>query len=219
MIGSDNSAAVIDPSRDIDLYIDIAREESVNITHIFETHRNEDYVIGSIPLSEKTGADIYRGKELVYAYGNPVADGDEFEVGTLKLRILETPIHTFESISIAAYYSPFCENAIGVFTGAPLFAGDVGRTDFLQDQDEKAAGLLYDSMFNKILPLGDQTILYPTHGAGSICDSGITLRELLTLAYERLHNPLLQKTDRDEFIQCKVNEKHNNPPYFKVMEQ
>ena len=166
IIGSKNCAAVIDPRRDRDIYLEIAREKSVNITHIFETHRNEDYVIGSTPLSEKTGANIYHGSNLDFKYGNPVKEGDEFEIGNLKLKILETPGHTFESISIAIYDTEFGQSAVGVFTGDALFIGDVGRTDFFPDQAERVAGMLYDSIFNKILTLGDQAILYPAHGSG-----------------------------------------------------
>lgn len=219
MFGSGNSAAVIDPRRDIDIYLNIAKKESVNITHIFETHRNEDYIIGSIPLSEITGAEIYHGKELGFKYGNSVRENDEFKIGTLKLKILETPGHTFESISIALYDTEFGEDAVAVFTGDALFIGDVGRTDFFPDQAEKVAGLLYDSIFEKILPLGDQTILYPAHGAGSVCGSGMASREFSTLGYERKNNPVLQKTNRDEFIEYKTNEKHHQPPYFKMMEK
>ena len=219
VIGSGQQAAVIDPRRDIDIYLDIARKESVNITHIFETHRNEDYVIGSIPLSEKTGANIYHGNALDFQYGNGVQHGDQFEIGTLKLNILETPGHTFESISIAVFDTEFGDKAVGVFTGDALFIGDVGRTDFFPDQAETVAGLLYDSLFEKILPLGDQAIVYPAHGAGSVCGSGMASREFSTLGYERLYNPVLKKTDKADFIQYKTHEKHNMPPYFKKMEE
>jgi hydroxyacylglutathione hydrolase len=219
IVGSGNNAAVVDPRRDIDIYLDIARQESVNITHIFETHRNEDYIIGSVPLCERTGAEIYHGKELDFKYGNAVKDGDEFEIGTLKLKILETPGHTFESISIAVYDTEFADNPVGVFTGDALFIGDVGRTDFFPDQAEKVAGLLYDSIYEKILPLGDQTILYPAHGTGSVCGSGMASREFSTVGYERLHNPVLNKSGRDEFIKYKTSERHNKPPYFRMMER
>ncbi len=219
MLGSGNSAAVIDPRRDVDVYLDIARKQSVNITHIFETHRNEDYTIGSVPLSDKTGAEVYHGNATDFRYGNPVSEGDEFQVGDLSLKILETPGHTFESISIALFDPNFGDKAVGVFTGDALFIGDVGRTDFFPDQAEHVAGLLYESIFEKILPLGDQVLLYPAHGAGSVCGSGMASREFSTLGYERMFNPALQKTDRDEFVQYKVNEKHYQPPYFRMMEK
>ncbi|MBE0535286.1 MAG: MBL fold metallo-hydrolase [Phycisphaerae bacterium] len=219
MIGSQGAAAVIDPRRDIDVYLEIAREESVNITHIFETHRNEDYVIGSIPLAERTGAQIHHGHALDFAYGDPVKEGDAFRIGDMELRILETPGHTFESISIALFDTASGDIAVGVFTGDALFISDVGRTDFFPDRAKEVAGLLYDSIFEKILPLGDQTILYPAHGAGSVCGSGMAAREFSTLGYERRNNPVLQKTDRREFVEYKINEEHEQPPYFRTMEK
>ncbi len=219
IIGSEAQAAVIDPRRDIDIYFNIAREQSVNITHIFETHRNEDYVIGSIPLSEITGAQIYHSQATDFKYGKTVQDGDQFEIGSLKLKIIATPGHTFDSISIAVYDPQFGQEAVGVFTGDALFIGDVGRTDFFPDQKEKVAGLLYDSIFEKLLPLGDQTILYPAHGAGSVCGSGMASREFSSIGYEKINNPVLQKTDKSDFVDYKVNEKHNLPPYFKIMEK
>ena len=173
IIGSNDQAAVIDPRRDIDIYLEIAQEESVNITHIFETHRNEDYVIGSVPLAQQTDAEIYHGKALDFQYGQTACEGDTFNIGAVKLQILETPGHTFESISIAVFDPAFGDKTVGVFSGDALFVGDVGRTDFFPDRAEKVAGMLYDSIFDKLLPLGDQTILYPAHGAGSVCGSGM----------------------------------------------
>ena len=218
MLGSGDQAVVIDSRRDIDVYLDIARKQSVNITHIFETHRNEDYVIGSVLLAERTGSDILHGMGLEFCYGKTVSQGDSFEVNGLRLEILDTPGHTFESISIAIFDRDYGNKAVGVFTGDALFVGDVGRTDFFPDQAEKVAGMLYDSIFEKLLPLGDQTILYPAHGAGSVCGSGMASREFSTLGHERMFNPVLQKS-RDEFIQYKTSEKHNTPPYFKIMER
>lgn len=219
MLGSGHQAVVIDPRRDIDVYLQIAREKSVNITHIFETHRNEDYVIGSIPLAQATGAEIFHGKGLEFSYGNTVSQGDHFKIDAVRLEILETPGHTFESISIAVYDPGFGDKAVGVFTGDALFVGDVGRTDFFPEQAQKVAGLLYNSLFEKILPLGDQAILYPAHGAGSVCGSGMASREFSTLGYERMFNPVLQKTNRDDFIRYKTTERHHLPPYFKTMEK
>ncbi|MFI4910716.1 MAG: MBL fold metallo-hydrolase [Sedimentisphaeraceae bacterium JB056] len=137
IIGSQDSAAVIDPRRDIYIYLSIAAKYSVNITHIFETHRNEDYVIGSVPLSQATGADIYHGGKLDFKYGNSVKEGDYFEIGELSLKIFETPGHTFESISIALYDPNFGNKAVGVFTGDALFIGDVGRTDFFPTEPKR----------------------------------------------------------------------------------
>jgi hydroxyacylglutathione hydrolase len=133
--------------------------------------------------------------------------------------VLHTPGHTYESISLALYDTSFCrEQAIGVFTGDALFIGDVGRTDFFPDKRRQAAELLYDSIFDVILPLGDSVILYPAHGSGSVCGSGMASREFSTLGYEHANNPMLQM-DRDAFAAYKAAEHHYQPPYFKKMEQ
>lgn len=218
VLGDGRQAAVIDPRRDCHVYMDIAYRQGAQITHIFETHRNEDYVIGSKDLAYYTGAQIYHGHALPFGYGNPVKDDDTFELGDILLRIIETPGHTDESISIALMDKGFGDSAVAVFTGDALFIGDVGRTDFYPDRAQEVAGLLFDSIFEKLLPLGDQTILYPAHGAGSVCGSGMASREFSTLGYERKHNPRLQM-DRERFIRYKVEENHYQPPYFQQMEK
>ena len=219
IIGHQGRAAVIDPRRDCDIYVEMANRRGARIEYIFETHRNEDYVIGSVDLARMTGAQIYHGSRLDFQYGRPVANGDTFDLGNLRLQILETPGHTFESISIAVIDTGFGDDPVGVFTGDALFVGDVGRTDFFPDQAEAVAGLLYDSIFKKILPLGDQAILYPAHGAGSVCGAGMAEREFSTLGMERRCNPVLQKKERDDFIRFKLKEQHDMPPYFRRMEK
>lgn len=219
IFGDDGQAAVIDPRRDVNEYLEIAHRRGAKITRIFETHRNEDYVIGSLELARRTGAEIYHGSRLDFHYGNPVNEGDQFRLGTIKLSILHTPGHTLESISIVYSDVAFSDDPLGVFTGDALFIGDVGRTDFYPERAEEVAGMLYDSIFQKILPLGEHLLLWPAHGAGSVCGSGIAERNFSTLGYERKHNPVLQKTDRAEFIRFKVNEEHFLPPYFRQMEK
>ena len=219
VIGDRGEAAVIDPRRDSWVYEDIAYEKGARITHVFETHRNEDYVIGSMDLARRTGAKICHGKALPFRYGIPVSENDTFTLGSIVLKVLETPGHTYESISITLADKGSGEEPVAVFTGDALFVGDVGRTDFFPDKAEEVAGLLYDSIFRKLLPLGDHVILYPAHGAGSVCGGGIASREFSTLGYERKHNPVLQKTDRKEFIRHKMSERHYKPPYFKRMEK
>jgi hydroxyacylglutathione hydrolase len=219
ILGDKGMAAVIDPRRDCEVYLEIAGRNGCRITHIFETHRNEDYVIGSKELAALTGARIFHGEELPFGYGGTTGEGDVFELGDIRLRTLKTPGHTFESISLVLYDINYGEDPLGVFTGDALFIGDVGRTDFFPDQKEKMAELLYDSIFNKILPLGDQVILYPAHGAGSVCGSAMADREFSTLGYERQNNPMLKLRDKDEFIKVKASEKHAKPPYFSKMEE
>ena len=217
-IEANGQGIVIDPRRDIDIYLKIAETRGLNITHIFETHRNEDYVIGSIELAQATGAEIFHGKNLEFAYGTPVSEGKTFMFGNVELEILETPGHTMESISLILRDKDVSEDAQMVFTGDLIFAGETGRVDLLGvDQKRKMAGLLYDSIFQKIIPLGDETILCPAHGAGSICGVDIRQQDYTTIGYERKTNPQLQ-CNKNEFIQGKIEEKNYTPPYFKKME-
>lgn len=218
IVGDGNEAAVIDPRRDVDVYLDLAGREGARITHIFETHRNEDYVSGSCELAHRTGAEICHGEGLDFGFGASVGDGDRFTFGDARLSVIATPGHTFESISLALADSAFADEPIGVFTGDALFIGDVGRTDFYPERAEEVAGLLHRSLFEKLLPLGDHVIVYPAHGAGSICGSAMASREFSTLGYERRHNPLLQLTDRADFVRRKLAEHHYQPPYFQKME-
>ena len=218
IIGNDSEMIVIDPRRDISEYCEIAARKRVAITHVFETHRNEDYVVGSIPLAQRTGAKIWHGEQLPFLYGNAVKNGQVFEFDEFKLEVINTPGHTDESISIAIYDSEFGDEAVGVFTGDALFVGDVGRTDFFPERTEEVAANLYDSIFKGLLPLGDQALIYPAHGAGSVCGSGMASREFSSLGYERKFNPRLQLS-RDEFIRVKTQEHHYKPPYFARMEK
>jgi hydroxyacylglutathione hydrolase len=218
-ISAGGQAAVIDPRRDIDEYLDLAHDGGVQITHIFETHRNEDYVIGSLELAARTGARILHGHQMDFAYGTAVKDGDLFRLGTLELRILETPGHTLESISILVTDHQVSDLPYAVFSGDALFAGDVGRTDFFgEEMRPRVSEMLYESITGKLLPLGDQTIVFPAHGAGSVCGSEISDHEFSTIGYEKKTNPLLQLS-REEFIRRKVAEHHYLPPYFRMMEK
>lgn len=219
IIGDRGRAAVIDPRRDCEIYLEVACRQGCRITHIFETHRNEDYVIGSRELAELAGAEIFHGAGLDFAYGKTARQGDVFELGNILLKTLETPGHTMESISLVLFDLSYGDDPLGVFSGDALFIGDVGRTDFFPGQEEIMAGLLYDSIFGKILPLGDQTIILPAHGAGSVCGSNLADREFSTLGFERRTSPLLKVKDREEFIGIKVKEEHPKPPYFARMEE
>ncbi|NNC59069.1 MAG: MBL fold metallo-hydrolase [Erythrobacter sp.] len=220
LFGSGGKAAVIDPRRDCEIYLEQARAEGLEITHIFETHRNEDLVSGAPILAELTGAKVLHGPnpdgEVVYA--ETTREGDCFAIGQLEVRVLETPGHTHDHLAFALFDSEYPEKAVGVFTGDALFVGDVGRTDFYPDRMREMAGALFDSL-QKILALGDQAIVWPAHGAGSVCGSGMAEREFSTLGHERRNNPRLQIESRDEFIDTKVSENHYQPPYFRLMER
>lgn len=219
IIGSKGKAAVIDPRRDCEIYIETARKNGFEITHIFETHRNEDLITGSPILSDMTGADVYHGPNTAgkITFAKTTTDGDKFKIGDITIKSLGTPGHTKDHIAYALYDQNYKDGAVGVFTGDALFVGDVGRTDFYPDQMAEMAGNLYDSL-QKIMNLGDQAIIYPAHGAGSVCGSGMADREFSTVGHERKNNPRLQLS-REDFIKVKTSEVHYQPPYFKTMEK
>ena len=155
LVGSKGQAAVIDPRRDCEIYVDIARTHGLEITHIFETHRNEDLISGAPILADWTGATVYHGPNADgdVQYAQTTRDGDRYEIGSLSIEILETPGHTDDHLAFALYDSEYTVGAVGVFSGDALFVGDVGRTDFYPHRAEEVAGLLYDSL-QKILRLG-----------------------------------------------------------------
>lgn len=219
LLGDGGAAAVIDPRRDGEVYVERARERGCRITHVFETHRNEDLVSGAAALSRATGAPVHHGPHAAgeVTYADTVREGDAFRLGRLRIRVLETPGHTDDSVSYAIADESFGEDAVGVFTGDALFIGDVGRTDFYPERAEEVAGLLYDSL-QKLLALGDQAIVYPAHGAGSVCGDAMADREFSTLGYERANNPRLRIGDRRAFVEAKLAERHEQPPYFRRME-
>lgn len=219
LIGSGSDAAVIDPRRDCRIYIDLAQRHSLRIRYIFETHRNEDYVIGSVELNSFTGAEIYHGPGLDWKYGNTLEDGQEFRIGTLKLTALHTPGHTDESMSYTVADGSSGKAVVMVFTGDALFVDDVGRIDLYGvEEAPRMASNLYDSIFNKLLPLGDGVILCPAHGAGSVCGLNIGDRDESTLGIERAQNPILLK-NKDDFIKYKLAEQPGRPHYFRQMEK
>lgn len=220
MIGSNGEAAVIDPRRDIGAYIDLAAREGCRITHVFETHRNEDLVSGAPALGEETGARIIHGpnpaREVRYA--DTAREGDRFTLGAIGITVLETPGHTDDSLSYVLHDLENRRGPVGVFTGDALFVGDVGRTDFYPDRAREVAGLLFDSL-QKLKQLGDHVIIYPAHGAGSVCGSGMAEREFSTIGHERANNERFMMEDRDAFIEAKLAEHHYQPPYFSMMER
>ena len=218
-IGSNGKAAVIDPRRDCDIYTEIAEKNNMEIVYIFETHRNEDYTIGSLELKEIVGADIFHGYGVDFDYGNYVSDEDKFQIGSLVLEIIETPGHTNESISILVRDRDVSDDIYMIFTGDSLFAGEIGRCDLYGEVNKrKMAESMYISIFKKILLIGDNVIVCPAHGSGSICGAEIREQELTTIGYEKKTNHQLKK-DKNGFIEAKISEKLYTPPYFKKMEK
>ena len=218
IVGDGKEAVVVDPRRDCDIYVQKTAQAGMRIAHVLETHRNEDYVVGSVELAARTGAQIWHADaQLDYQYGQPVEDGQTWTVGRLKLQAIHTPGHTPGSMSYLLH-DPGGEPWI-VFTGDALFAGEVGRVDLLgMDRAEEMAGLLYGTIFDRLLPLGDGVIVCPAHGSGSVCGGSIAERTWTTIGLERRLNPKLQLTDRDAFIASTARELER-PPYFRRMEE
>ncbi len=220
LLGSGSDAAVIDPRRDCQIYADSAQEKGLKIKYIFETHRNEDYVIGSTELKNITGAEIYHGSRLDWKYGNTLENGQQFHVDHLKLTAISTPGHTDESVSYVVEDLATGKATVMVFTGDTLFVNDVGRTDLYGAEETlRLTSNLYDSIFNRLLPMGDGVIICPAHGAGSVCGMHIANRDESTIGIERIQNSVLQIKNKDEFIKYKVAEQLEKPYYFQQMEK
>jgi hydroxyacylglutathione hydrolase len=219
-VGSGSVAAVIDPRRDSQVYLDLALEHGVKIKCILETHRNEDYVIGSLDLARDTRSEIFHGPGLDWKYGQTPKDGQEFRLGRLSLTAMHTPGHTGESTSYILRDLASGQAPVMVFTGDALFTGDTGRVDLYGPEEApRMAALLYDSVFRHILPLGDGVILCPAHGAGSVCGMNIADRDETTVGIERAQNPHLQYPDKESFVRHKAAERPERPPYFTRMEK
>lgn len=217
IVGEKGRALVIDPRLDCDVYVEIASRNGMRITDILETHRNEDYVIGSAELSALTGASVWHADpELGYQYGAPVKDGQVWRLGSWYVEAISTPGHTLGSMSYVLKNPSGIPYA--VFTGDALFAGDVGRVDLLgMERAEELADMLYESIFQRILPLGDGVLLCPAHGAGSVCGSAISDTPWTTTGIERITNEKLKVGSRVEFVE-KIAVELERPPYFRKME-
>ena len=218
MIGSGGKAAVIDPRRDCGVYLILADRHDTVITHIFETHRNEDYVSGAPELAHRCNAPVYHGSRMDFAYGNGVREGDRFTLGTLELSVIETPGHTEESITLVLVDTEVSREPYMVFSGDTLFSGDIARTDFFgPERKAEMAEKMYENITRKILPLGDGAILCPAHGAGSSCGSEIADHPFSTIGYEKRTNPVLA-LGKEAFVARRTTESPYLPPYFRQME-
>lgn len=213
-------AVVVDPRRDVDEYLSVARAMGVRIRYIVETHRQEDFVMGSAHLAERTGARIVNGAHELFGHGDVrLSDGDPLELNGVRLLALHTPGHTPESMCYAVYTDHGGDAAWGVFTGDTLFFGETGRTDLAgADRAEENAGLLYDGVQRKLGGLAETAQVLPAHGAGSVCGSGMLSLSGSTLGAERRHNPVFVSS-RDEFARRKGRERLPRPPYFRHMER
>jgi hydroxyacylglutathione hydrolase len=219
-LSDEGEALVVDPHRDCEAYLGAAEKDCAQIKYVLETHRNEDYVIGSLELQSLTDAEIAHSKETPFKYGeHNLEDGDSLQLGKLKIKTLYTPGHTNDSLCYVVYDSENMNVPVLVFTGDTLFAGDVGRTDLLGTEVKREqSGKLFDSLQEKLHHLGDYVIVYPAHGGGSICGHHISDKQFTSIGYEWKTNPLLTM-DREAFIEALMKEKLLKPPYFTKMEQ
>ena len=219
LIGDKNEALVIDPRRDCSVYLRKASSAGMKIAHILETHRNEDYFVGSVSLAERSDAEIWHAdRQWDYRYGHPVQPGQKWKVGRLEFESILTPGHTPGSMSYLLK-DPTGLSWI-IFCGDALFAGDVGRIDLMgRDMAPKMASLLYESLFEKLLPLGDEVIVCPAHGSGSVCGEAIAERLWTTIGIERKHNLRLLARSKEEFVANLLNSQPDRPPYFSRMEK
>jgi glyoxylase-like metal-dependent hydrolase (beta-lactamase superfamily II) len=218
LIGSEGEAAVVDPRRDVDDYLRVAAEHGLAIRYVVETHLHADFVSGHRELAERTGARIVFGRRADAKVPHlAVADGDEVRVGKVVLRFLETPGHTPESMSVLVIDTEVSSQPRLVLTGDTLFIGDVGRPDLAGAQEataEQMAGLLYDSLRQKILPLPDVVEVYPAHGAGSLCGKNISKETSSTMGAQRRENWALQPMSREDFVRATTRDLPEVPRYF-----
>jgi glyoxylase-like metal-dependent hydrolase (beta-lactamase superfamily II) len=214
-IESEGEVAIIDPLRDYDMYIKKAAERGASIKYIFETHFHADFVSGHVDLAQKTGATIVYGPTTQTTYPVHVAtDGEALTLGKITLTVLHTPGHTPESSCFLLKDESGKDHC--VFTGDTLFVGDVGRPDLLDGvmTKEELAGMMYDSLHNKLLPLADDVVVYPAHGAGSACGKNIGKETFSTIGEQRAKNYALQPMTKVEFISAVTDGIQPAPAYF-----
>jgi glyoxylase-like metal-dependent hydrolase (beta-lactamase superfamily II)/rhodanese-related sulfurtransferase len=218
MIGSEGVAAVVDPQRDVEIYIEEAAKQGLRIAHIIETHLHADFVSGHRELAARTGATIHIGAKAGASFPHkPAKDGDEIRFGKAVLRFVETPGHTLESMCVLITDLARSPEPWAVLTGDTLFIGDVGRPDLSPDHTpQELAGLLYDSLHEKLLSLPDAVEVYPAHGAGSLCGRNISPERHSTIGKERQFNYALRPMSREDFVRLLTSDLPQRPEYFKL---
>ena len=214
---SEGEAAIIDPLREVQPYIDRATKDNAKIKYVFETHFHADFVSGHIDLSAKTGAPIVYGPNANPSFTATIAsDGQIFKLGQLSIKVLHTPGHTMESTCFLLIDESGKDHAL--FSGDTLFLGDVGRPDLAQKSEsmtqDDLAGLLYDSLNAKIMPLGDDVIVYPAHGAGSACGKNMMKETVDTLGNQKKMNYALNQPNKEEFVKAVTDGLLPPPSYF-----
>lgn len=216
MLASEGEAVVVDPQRDVELYLKAAGDHGVSIRHVFETHLHADFVSGHRELAARTGAKIYMVAEAGATFPHiPVSDGFDLRVGKMSIRVLETPGHTPESICLVVTDQEKSSAPWAVLTGDTLFIGDVGRPDLSpRHTPAQLAGLLFDSLHNKLFALPDGVLVYPAHGAGSLCGKNMRAERSSTIGTERLTNYALQIPSREAFVVQLTSNLPARPEYF-----
>jgi hydroxyacylglutathione hydrolase len=221
LIGDESSgtAAVVDPQRDIGQYLAFAGQHGLRIASVFLTHLHADFIAGHLELRDRVGATIYLGAAAKAEYPfTPLHDGDRVEFGRVRIETIETPGHTPESVSLAVYdLDRSADQPYAVLTGDTLFVGDVGRPDLRVALGWSAAdlgGLLYDSLRTKLLALPDASLVYPAHGAGSLCGKAISHDTVSTIGEQRRSNYALQPMSKASFVELVTADQPDAPPYF-----
>jgi hydroxyacylglutathione hydrolase len=218
LIGSEGIAAVVDPQRDVEIYLEDAARQHLRIAHIIETHLHADFVSGHRELATRTGATIHMGARANAQFPHqPAKEGDEIRFGKVVLRFLETPGHTLEGMCLLVTDLERDTEPQAVLTGDTLFIGDVGRPDLSPEHTpQELAGMLYDSLHEKLLRLPDAVQVFPAHGAGSLCGRNISPERQSTIGKERKFNYALQPMSREAFIGMLTSDLPPRPEYFRL---
>jgi glyoxylase-like metal-dependent hydrolase (beta-lactamase superfamily II)/rhodanese-related sulfurtransferase len=215
LLAGKETCAVIDPRRDVDIYIDEARALGLEITHVVQTHLHADFVSGHMDLAAQTGAKIIVSKSARCEFEHvPVKEGDTIAIEKMELKVIETPGHTPEHLSFVVTDGSRGDTPIGVFTGDTLFVGDVGRPDLFPGEAAYLADKLYHSLHDKLLKLPDYCEVYPAHGAGSLCGRSMGAKWLTTIGYERRYNAALQIKKKEVFVQSLTTNMPPAPDHF-----
>jgi glyoxylase-like metal-dependent hydrolase (beta-lactamase superfamily II)/rhodanese-related sulfurtransferase len=216
LLGSNGVGVIVDPQRDVDIYLKAAAEQNLRVEHIFETHLHADFVSGHRELAERTGAKIYIGEKAGAKFPHvAVKDGTTVPFGESLIRVLETPGHTPESVCLVVHQKNAEPHPWAVLTGDTLFIGDVGRPDLSDTHTpQQLAALMYDSLHRKLLSLPDDVLVYPAHGAGSLCGRSLSNARFSTIGAERLANHALQIASQEEFVADLTANLPPRPAYF-----
>jgi len=215
LLGGSNTCAIIDPRRDVDIYVEAAKDMGMKITHILETHLHADFVSGHLDLAERTGATVHAPKSGKCAFKHKaVAEGDAFKIEDMQIKVLETPGHTPEHITYVVTDKARGPEPVCIFCGDTLFVGDVGRPDLFPGKAKDLASKLYDSLHTKLLKLPDFCEVYPAHGAGSLCGRAMGAKRATTIGYEKKYNSALQIQDKDKFVESLTTNMPAAPDHF-----